>query len=78
MSSLLRYSMSLPVTTAVVGMPRVEMLEHNIELARSFAALTEHEMDGLRRQVSPSREGLEKNLVGHLDGPTRCPEAFWA
>lgn len=77
-NSLLRYSMSLPVTTAVVGMPRVEMLEHNIELARSFAALTEHEMDGLRRQVSPSREGLEKNLVGHLDGPTRCPEAFWA
>jgi uncharacterized protein len=77
-NSLLRYSMSLPVTTAVVGMPRVEMLEHNIELARSFAALSEHEMDGLRRQVSPSREGLEKNLVGHLDGPTRCPEAFWA
>ena len=77
-NSLLRYSMSLPVTTAVVGMPRVEMLEHNIELARSFAPLNEQEMDGLRRQVSPSREGLEKNLVGHLDGPTRCPEAFWA
>ena len=77
-NSLLRYSMSLPVTTAVLGMPRVEMLEHNIELARSFAPLKEHEMDGLRRQVSPSREGLEKNLVGHLDGPTRCPEAFWA
>jgi uncharacterized protein len=77
-SSLLRYSMSLPVTTAVVGMPRVEMLEHNIELARSFAPLNEQEMDGLRRQVSPSREGLEKNLVGHLDGPTRYPEAFWA
>ena len=77
-NSLLRYSMSLPVTTAVVGMPRVEMLEHNIEIARSFAPLKEHEMDGLRRQVSPSREGLEKNLVGHLDGPTRCPEAFWA
>src|SRR4051812_25376773 len=57
-NSLLRYSMSLPVTTAVVGMPRLEMLEHNIELARSFAALSEHEMDGLRRQVSPSREGL--------------------
>jgi uncharacterized protein len=77
-NSLLRYSMSLPVTTAVVGMPRVEMLEHNIGLARSFAPLNEHEMDGLRRQVSPSREGLERNLVGHLDGPTRCPEAFWA
>src|SRR5271157_6595261 len=27
--SLLHYSMSLPVTTAVVGMPHIEMLEHN-------------------------------------------------
>src|SRR5207344_2494226 len=40
-TSLLRYSMSLPVTTAVVGMPRLEMLEHNIEVARSFAPLRE-------------------------------------
>src|SRR5262252_10159890 len=32
--SLLRYSMSLPVSTAVVGMPRPEM-EHNIEIART-------------------------------------------
>lgn len=76
--SLLHYSMSLPVTTAVVGMPHLEMLEHNIEIARSFSALSDTEMERLRQQVSPSRDGLEKNLVGHLDGPTQCPEAFWA
>src|SRR5215471_6308159 len=39
MKSLLRYSMSLPVTTAVVGMPRLEMLAQNVEIARSFAPL---------------------------------------
>lgn len=76
--SLLHYSMSLPVTTAVVGMPHLEMLEHNIEIARSFSALSDTEMERLRQQLSPSRDGLEKNLVGHLDGPTECPEAFWA
>ena len=69
-SSLLRYSMSLPVTTAVVGMPRLEMLEHNIEVARSFSPLPEQEMDHLRQQLIPARDGMEKRLVGHLDGPT--------
>src|SRR5262244_3270885 len=77
-NSLLRYSMSLPVTTAVVGMPRLEMLEHNVELARNFSALGEQEMDKLRQQLSPSTEGLEKRLVGHLDGPTTIPEVFLA
>src|SRR5499427_739454 len=70
MNSLLRYSMSLPVTTAVVGMPRPEMLAHNVDIARSFAPLSDQEKDSLRQQLNNSREGLEKKLVGHLDGPT--------
>jgi predicted aldo/keto reductase-like oxidoreductase len=78
MNSLLRYSMSLPVTTAVVGMPQVAMLEHNIEVARGFTPLTQQEMDGLRRSLTPSREGLEHKLVGHLDGPTAEPHVFAA
>ncbi|MGC2195249.1 MAG: aldo/keto reductase [Terriglobales bacterium] len=77
-NSLVRYSMSLPVTTAVVGMPHLEMLEHNVEVARSFTPLSEPEMERLRREVDPSREGLEHNLVGHLDGPTGTPEIFCA
>jgi uncharacterized protein len=76
MNSLLRYSMSLPVTTAVVGMPRPEMLAHNIETARNFSALSDPEKQRLRQQLNPSREGLEKRLVGHLDGPTASPEMF--
>ncbi len=77
-SSLLRYSMSLPVTTAVVGMPRLEMLEQNVEIARGFSPLNDIEMERLRKQLMPSREGLENRLVGHLDGPTRSAKAFWA
>ena len=77
-NSLLRYSMSLPVTTAVVGMPHLEMLEHNVEIARNFSAYSEQEMERLRRDLAPAREGLEHNLVGHLDGPTRGPHLFTA
>jgi predicted aldo/keto reductase-like oxidoreductase len=78
MNSLLRYSMSLPVTTAVVGMPRPEMLAHNIETARNFTALNDQEKERLRQQLNPAREGMEKRLVGHLDGPTANPEIFLA
>src|SRR6266852_9947108 len=78
MSSLLRYSMSLPVTTAVVGMPRPEMLAHNVETARKFSPLNDQEKERLRQQLKPSREGMEKRLVGHLDGPTANPEMFSA
>jgi len=76
-TSLLQYSLSLPVTTAVVGMPRLEMLEHNISVAKNFSPLPDDEMNRLRKAVQPSREGLEKNLSGHLDGPTEMPHLFW-
>lgn len=76
--SLLRYSMSLPVTTAVVGMPQIAMLEHNVEIARTFRPFPPADMDRLRQAIAPSREGLEKNLVGHHDGPTRIPHLLWA
>lgn len=78
MNSLLRYSMSLPVATAVVGMPQLNMLEHNIEVTRNFSPLPEEEMEHLRQELTPSRDGLEKRLVGHLDGPTVNPKVFCA
>src|SRR5499427_6844580 len=78
MNSLLRYSMSLPVTTAVVGMPKPEMLAHNVEIARAFSPLSDEEKERLRQQLGSSRQGLEKKLVGHLDGPTSNPEMFFA
>jgi uncharacterized protein len=76
--SLLRYSLSLPVTAAVVGMPRKEMVNHNIEQARAFSPFPDSEMDRMRKTLQPSREGLEKNLTGHHDGPTLSPHLFWA
>jgi uncharacterized protein len=77
-NSLLRYSLSLPVTAAVVGMPHKEMVDQNIEIARTFSPFPEGDMDRLRKTLQPSRQQLEKNLSGHYDGPTIRPHQFWA
>jgi len=77
-NSLLRYSLSLPVTVAVVGMPRQEFVDHNIETARTFTPFPDADMERLRNQLQPSRDGLQKRLSGHHDGPTLTPHLFWA
>jgi hypothetical protein len=66
--NLLRYSMSLPVSAAVVGMPTLAMLEHNIALARDFVPMTPAEMEGVRQQLAPARGGMEERLHVHHDG----------
>jgi hypothetical protein len=76
--SLIRYSMGLPVAAAVVGMPHLEMIEHNTTLARAFTPLGAEEIERLRERVAPLRGPLEKYLIGHLDGPTSCGHLFWA
>jgi hypothetical protein len=70
--------MSLPVTTAVTGMPKVEMLEHNVELARNFSPFSAVKMDDLRRSMAALHDDMQHHLVGHLDGPTGHGDVFWA
>ncbi|HXJ92747.1 MAG TPA: aldo/keto reductase [Terriglobia bacterium] len=76
--NLLRYSLSLPVSAAVIGMPQLDFVSHNAEIARNFVPLTPPELANLRRDVGASREGLEHRLVGHLDGPTSQGHVLWA
>ena len=64
---LLRYAWSLPVAAAVVGMPRREHLEANLEAARSFTPLSAAEMDALRGRLAPARAALEGFFSGHKD-----------
>jgi uncharacterized protein len=64
---LLRYSVSLPVTTGVIGMPTVADIEHNTALLRHFKPLSEAAMNEVRQQLAASTEPLNKKLSGHLD-----------
>jgi uncharacterized protein len=47
----LRYAMSLPVTTTITGMEKMEVLRQNVEIARHFQPLEPAGMQALRDQV---------------------------
>jgi predicted aldo/keto reductase-like oxidoreductase len=51
----LRYAMSLPVSTTITGMERLDVLHQNLKVAQSFQPMTPDEMQALRdrtREVS--------------------------
>lgn len=56
---LIGYSLSLPVTAAVVGMPDLAHIEQNIQVAKSFRPLPPDEM----RQLSGRIAGAEKAAI---------------
>ena len=66
-SDLLRYSMSLPVTTCVVGMPKIEHLRENIAIAKGFKPLDETEKERIRGAVEPARASLDSFFLHHHD-----------
>ena len=67
MSSLLRYALSLPVSTVVVGMPKREFIAENIAIARGFTPMTEQEIDRVRKSVAPQHAAVEAFYRGHMD-----------
>jgi predicted aldo/keto reductase-like oxidoreductase len=65
---LLYYTLSLPVTAAVVGMPKPAHLEDNIRLAKAFHPLSSSEMKELSGKLSPKNKvALEEMLRSHVD-----------
>jgi aryl-alcohol dehydrogenase-like predicted oxidoreductase len=75
--TLLHFAMSLPVTAAVAGMPHIEMLEHNIELARNFKPYSPERMNQLRRDMGVLHDDMQHHLVGHVDAPTAHGKGEW-
>jgi aryl-alcohol dehydrogenase-like predicted oxidoreductase len=67
-AALLRYGWSLPVSTVVCGMPKLEYLEANVAQARAFAPMSPAEMDGLRSQLAGRQVALEGFFAHHYDG----------
>jgi len=68
-ASLLRYAWSLPISTAVCGMPKLEFLEANVATARAYASpLPAAEMERLRQQLAGRKVVLERFFAHHQDG----------
>jgi predicted aldo/keto reductase-like oxidoreductase len=53
---LLTYALSLPVSLASVGMPRLEHIESNAGLARTFAAMPAGERQRLQESIESGRK----------------------
>jgi len=49
----LRYTLSLPISTAIVGMETMEQLEKNLVVAENFKPLTDEERLELFREIMP-------------------------
>ena len=65
---LLYYSLSLPVSLAVVGMPKIEMIEENTRLARGFKPLPKDEMDEMSGALSTkNKAALDAYFRNHID-----------
>jgi len=77
---LLRYAMSLPVATTIVGMDSLEALHRNLRVVRGFQPMTETDMSALRaRCASTAADGrFEPYKVSlRFDNPmTRLPHGF--
>lgn len=65
---LLRYTLSLPVAAAVVGMPSLDFVRENTDLARDFLPMPRDEMDEFSREMSEANKvALDAHFCDHED-----------
>lgn len=65
---LLRYAMTLPVAAATVGMPALEHIDFNVQVARNFTPLSRQEMERLPKTVSAAmRASIDAFFSDHAD-----------
>jgi uncharacterized protein len=66
--NLIRYSMSLPVSAVVIGMPKLEYIDHNIAVAKNFKPMQREEMDRLSESVSTQwKASIDQFFSDHVD-----------
>ncbi len=65
---LIRYSMSLPVTACVLGMPKLEFIEENIAVAKSFKMMDREEMQRISGELVPAHKAaIDAFFADHID-----------
>ena len=65
---LMYYSLSLPVTAVVVGMPKLELIAENTRLARAFKPLAKDEMEQMSGALSSKNKvALDHYFKDHVD-----------
>jgi predicted aldo/keto reductase-like oxidoreductase len=65
---LLRYALSLPVSVAVTGMPKLDFVRQNTAWARSFQPMPDKEMKDFSRQMAQKYKlALDLKFRNHVD-----------
>jgi predicted aldo/keto reductase-like oxidoreductase len=65
---LLLYALSLPISLASVGMPRLEHIESNAALARAFKPMSARERRGLEESIESRRKlAMQQFFCAHQD-----------
>jgi predicted aldo/keto reductase-like oxidoreductase len=65
---LIRYSLSLPVTACVLGMPKLEFIEENIAVAKAFKPMNREEMQRISGQLVPTHKAkIDAFFADHVD-----------
>jgi len=68
LEKLLYYTLSLPVASAVVGMPKLEHIEDNVRMAKAFKRLPAAEMKQLAATLSQKNKvALDRHFRQHVD-----------
>ena len=65
---LMYYSLTLPITSVVIGMPKFEHVEENCRLAKAFKPLSHSEMKGMSGELSKKYKAqLDHFFSNHVD-----------
>lgn len=65
---LIRYSLSLPVSAAVIGMPKLDFIAENVQIAKNFKPLPAAEMKALSTELSRTYKAqLDHFFSTHTD-----------
>lgn len=65
---LVRYSLSLPISAAVVGMPKVAYLEENVQLAKAFQPYDANRMRQMSTDLSNRKKvAMDRFFANHVD-----------
>ena len=64
---LIRDSLTLPVATAVLGMPKIEFLEEDVRLVKAFKPLSKNEMQSLAGDLKLAKIELDHFFANHVD-----------
>jgi aryl-alcohol dehydrogenase-like predicted oxidoreductase len=68
LDKLLYYTLSLPITAAVVGMPKIEHIADNVRMAKAFQPLPPAEMKSLGESLTTrNRAALDDFFRHHVD-----------